>query len=84
MRKKMAVILLLIMVLFTACGSIRIGDINKDGKITILDLLIVKKYTMGTKQIHVDDVNLMDFNKDGYVNEKDVDAIQEYLLAGGE
>lgn len=75
-------VLVLIMGLLTGCSNI--GDINKDGKITLLDLLIVKKYTLGTKQIHVDDIHLMDFNKDGYVNKKDVSAIQNYLLEGGE
>ena len=83
MMRKIYVVLVLIIILLTGCG-VKVGDINKDGKITIVDLLIVKKYTLGTKEIHIDDMHLMDFNKDGYVNEKDVDAIQEYLLAGGE
>lgn len=81
-KLKCAMVLVLIMGLLTGCSNI--GDINKDGKITLLDLLIVKKYTLGTKQIHVDDIHLMDFNKDGYVNKKDVSAIQNYLLEGGE
>lgn len=82
-KLKCVIVLVLIMCLLTGCGS-NLGDINKDGKITILDLLIVKKYTLGTKEIHTDDIHLMDFNKDGFVNEKDVTAIQDYLLEGGE
>ncbi|QNO14915.1 hypothetical protein HYG86_09085 [Alkalicella caledoniensis] len=85
MKKKavmifLAVLLLAVLVIVVIPEKYEIGDISKDGEITILDLLIIQKHVLGLEEIPNKDLQLADFNGDGYVNEKDVEALQNYLL----
>lgn len=58
----------------------QIGDVNKDGEINLLDLLTLVKYLNHETEIATSDLYLLDFNGDGVVDEKDLVALQSFLL----
>ncbi len=57
-----------------------IGDVNHDGKISILDATIIQKYLAGIADLSGDDIKLCDFNQDGRVTIDDVTSLQRFLI----
>lgn len=56
------------------------GDINKDGKISILDLLAEQKHLLGTNKLTGTTAKAADVNKDGKISILDLLAVQKHLL----
>ncbi len=54
------------------------GDINKDGQIDAIDLLILKKYLLGLETI--ENTELADMDSNGEVNAIDFSLMKKYLL----
>ncbi len=55
------------------------GDINKDGQIDAIDLLLLKKYLLGIEPI--ESTQLADMDENGEVNAIDFSLLKKYLLA---
>lgn len=55
------------------------GDINKDGQIDAIDLLLLKKYLLGIEPIV--NTQLADMDENGEVNAIDFSLLKKYLLA---
>ena len=86
---KKIIALLLIIVVTAAVSSkitakmqepILLGDVNRDGKITTLDLEEVKKYITGEEKI---DKSRADMNLDGEVTLTDLVILKKYVTSGG-
>jgi len=56
-----------------------LGDVNGDGKITIKDVLVLRKYLAGIEKIDPEMLKYSDFNRDGKVTIKDVLKLRKYL-----
>ena len=52
-------------------GEFDIGDINQDGTINIVDVVILTNYILGG-DVNVEDTDLLDYNEDGQVNVVDI------------
>ena len=56
------------------------GDLNKDGKITITDLLILKKDLVGIEKIKSEDKKRADINEDGKITITDLLILKKKLV----
>ena len=56
------------------------GDVNSDGDITVLDLLRLQRYLLGTAQLSEQAKLAADVNKDGEIAVLDLLRLQRYLL----
>ena len=56
------------------------GDIDGNGEIQLLDLLIGSKYINGEKFLTEDEIDRGDINRNGDIDQLDLDAIQSHLL----
>lgn len=59
-----------------------LGDLNKDRKINIIDLLWMKKYILSGEKITGDDLQVADFNKDGKINIIDLLSEKKLIIKG--
>ncbi len=57
-----------------------LGDLDLDGKITVLDLVRLQLHLGGSAPLPADTSLLADVNQDGLVTEADVDAIADMIL----
>ncbi len=57
------------------------GDVNIDGKVDILDVIVIKKYIQGAQNV----VNpaWCDVTADGVVDEKDAERLNQYIVGYG-
>lgn len=58
--------------------SWKLGDINSNGQIDAIDLLLIKKHILGTEIIH--NIKLADLNGDGVIDNMDLELMKQYLL----
>ena len=87
MKKKFLAILVAVMML-SACTCImtsaapplRIGDVNLDGELNILDLIRLKKATVNVIQLDAIETVQADFDESGEVALEDIIAIRKALL----
>ena len=56
----------------------KLGDLNSDGQIDAIDLLVLKKYLLGSGTI--EDTKLADLDANGDVNALDFSLMKQYLL----
>jgi hypothetical protein len=56
------------------------GDLNRDGKIALADLLMVQKYMLGTLKLDGDQLEAGDIDRDGKDALSDLLLIQKHLL----
>jgi hypothetical protein len=56
------------------------GDVNCDGKITVLDYGVLKRYVMGTFQLTPDGILAADVNGDGRINAIDYARVKGHVL----
>lgn len=59
-------------------GFYKIGDVNNDGEVDILDLIAIKKHTVGNKPNIC--VAAADMNGDGEINAEDITIMKKILL----
>ena len=67
----------------TAAGSqasLKKGDCNGDGKVTILDLVVIRKHILGENVLSGAQAKAADINGDGKIDSSDVDALQKMIL----
>ena len=57
------------------------GDANKDGQISLKDVVLIKRWLSSEWDISINQSNA-DVNLDGAVNLKDVVLIRRYLVGG--
>ena len=60
-------------------GNIMMGDINDDGMISVIDVTMILKYSVGTQSLTASQMKAADVDKDGIVNVKDATMIQKYI-----
>ncbi len=61
-------------------GDVMVGDVNRDGKVNCFDFVLIKRSMNDIKGF---DRQFADTNSDGFVDEKDVDAIGKFLVKKG-
>lgn len=61
--------------------NVRKGDVNGDGTLSVLDVMLIKKHILGETVLNGAYAEAADVNGDGVVNEKDVSALQNMILA---
>lgn len=64
-----------------ASQNVAKGDVNGDGTLSILDVILIKKHILGENVLSGAYAAAADINGDGVVNEKDVTALQNQILA---
>ena len=57
------------------------GDVNRDGKVDILDATAIQKYSVGKIELDDNQVEFSDVNSDGRVDILDATAIQKYAVS---
>lgn len=75
---KALVIFMIILIVLTSCPMR--GDINRDGKIDALDLLICQQIAIGIKTPTASEFYAADMNRNGIVDARDVAIIKQMLL----
>ena len=65
----------------TGGQSLKKGDVNGDGVLSVLDVMIIKKHILGETVLSGAYAAAADVNGDGVVDEKDVSALQNLILA---
>ena len=59
------------------------GDINDDGAVNIVDVILLQKHLLNKATLTVEQAEYADFNQDGVLNSFDLIAIKRALLANG-
>ena len=56
------------------------GDINGDGKISVVDLVMMQKQILGTSQLSGAYAAAADISRDGKVSVKDLVLLQKHII----
>ena len=56
------------------------GDVNKDGRITSSDYVLIKNYIMGTNSLDETAKQAADYNSDGRITSSDYVLIKDYIM----
>ncbi len=64
----------------TTVPSKLLGDVNVSGDVTVLDVVILTQYLLGTAQLSEEGAELADMNDDGSRNAYDLTLLKRYLL----
>lgn len=67
----------------TAQASVQKGDVNGDGTLSVLDVMLIKKHILGETTLSGDAAAAADMNGDGNVNAADMAALQKQILEQG-
>lgn len=63
-----------------AASSLKKGDCNGDGSVTILDLMLIKKQILGENVLSGERKTAADLDGDGSITSKDATALQKLIL----
>jgi hypothetical protein len=74
------VILMLLIILSSTASAAMLGDVNNDGSINVLDVVLVKGYVLGLTTLTEAQKETADVNRDGAVNVLDVTLITQMSL----
>lgn len=64
----------------TAAASLRKGDCNGDGSVSILDLMLIKKQILGENVLSGENKTAADLDGDGSITSKDAVALQKLIF----
>ena len=59
----------------SAASDSVLGDVNGDGKVSVLDYALLKRHVLGIGELSEEGKATADVNKDGKVNVKELDAL---------
>ncbi len=85
-RRSYALLLLFLLVFFIASSTHSnqnqhyYGDINQDGDINVLDVVLLMRYLLGFEDLEIESLALADVNGDDRVDINDVYYIMQYSL----
>ncbi len=65
---------------FNNTNNVLIGDLDNDGAVTSLDLVLMKRYKFGELTLSPKKAFICDVNSDGYFDSKDLKVMNSYLL----
>ena len=57
-----------------------LGDVDKDGVVTVMDATLVQKYIVGMETLSTEQKQLADVNRDNRINVIDATCIQSYVV----
>ena len=78
MKKPLLILLALVILCLCACTKyVVMGDVNKDGKLSITDYTLIRLDKNGLKKL--DDRKSGDVNNDNVIDEKDYDIVR-YII----
>jgi len=63
-----------------AAAAATYGDINDDGDINVLDVVLIQQHVLGLEELDEDQEAVADVNGDGDINVQDVTLIMQYSL----
>lgn len=58
----------------------QVGDVNLDGKVNIVDAMLLSQYLAGSLVLTTHQAMLADVNQDGEISQEDVDLIAQYTV----
>lgn len=68
--------------IFSASADVNkynLGDVDRDGSITISDVTLLQTYMVGESELDEEQIKLADVNRDGNITINDVTYIQSYM-----
>lgn len=77
---KKLLITLFVALLLVSCAKHLTGDIDKDGKVTDNDVLIIQQHIKGISTLSETQQKLADINEDGEIDIFDMIAVQKIIL----
>ena len=86
MKKYKALTILTLVILTVIIASVTIktaqpsADVNQDGKVTSMDLLVLKRHIVGYKELNAYQQKIADMNQDGVLDDNDLAIIQAYII----
>ena len=86
MKKLKALTILNLIILTIIISSVTIrttqpnADVNQDGKVTSMDLLVLKRHIVGYKELTPYQQKIADMNQDGVLDDNDLAIIQAYII----
>ena len=82
--KELTILNLIILIMVIAClGSNPARpspDVNQDGKVTIMDLVVVKREIIGYRDLTAYQRKIADMNQDGVLDADDMAIIKAYII----
>ena len=84
-RKTIRIIVLLLVFVFLICmlsftNKKVVGDVNGDGKVSSVDVVLVKRHLLGMEDLTKEQEKRADTNKDGTIDIVDLANIQKIIL----
>ncbi|MFO8191930.1 MAG: dockerin type I repeat-containing protein, partial [Bacillota bacterium] len=73
-------IFLFLFIFASAAAAATYGDVNDDGNINVLDVVLVQQHVLGLEDLDEDQEAVADVNGDGDINVQDVTLIMQYSL----
>lgn len=85
MKKSSVIVLLLVIVIIMLCFitikvSFKPEDVNRYGKVTAQDYVLIKNYIMNEKETYIDNYAREDVNKDGKIDALDLLIVQKRII----
>ncbi len=66
--------------LLTPDEAVITGDVNMDGKVSVLDIIMLSKYDSQIITLNESQLQAADCNADGAINSADLTALMSYLV----
>ncbi|MDY6827488.1 MAG: Ig-like domain-containing protein [Bacillota bacterium] len=73
-------IFLFLFIFASAAAAATYGDVNDDGNINVLDVVLIQQHVLGLEELTEAQETVADVNGDGNINVQDVTLIMQYAL----